>query len=38
MVKDTRKVRNQRYTQAVLDGKLDEFIQAYLEHGVGVEQ
>lgn len=38
MVKDTRTKCETSDAQAVLDGKLDEFIQAYLEHGVGVEQ
>ncbi len=38
MVKDTRTKCETSDAQAVLDGKLDEFIQAYLEHGVGAEQ
>jgi len=32
MVKDTRTKHEERDAQAVLDGKIDGFINAYLEH------
>lgn len=38
MVKDTRTKCETSDAQGVLDGKLDEFIQAYLEHSVGSQQ
>ncbi|HAC56677.1 TPA: peptide chain release factor 2, partial [Candidatus Saccharibacteria bacterium] len=37
MVKDTRTKHEDRDTQGVLDGKIDGFIDAYLEHSSQIE-